>query len=140
MQKWKKKIVVGMLCIVLIGILASCQEPLSEDFQEEEVIQEAEDMVGLINEGNLEEVYENTFNVVMKNSLELEELQENVDYLLDDKGEFQEFERVQVRGVTDRDTGTQYATALVLAAYEDGKVMFTISFDTDMKCSGFFMK
>ena len=26
------------------------------------------------------------------------------------------------------------------AAYEDGKTMFTISFDTDMKCAGFYIK
>ena len=68
------------------------------------------------------------------------QLRKNIDYYLKNKGEFQDFDKIQVRGITDRDTGTPYATAMVLAAYEDGKVMFTISFDTDMKCAGFYVK
>ncbi len=47
---------------------------------------------------------------------------------------------MQVKGVKDKNTGTQYATAVVLAKYEEGNAMFTISFDTDMMCAGFFIK
>ena len=120
--------------------LSGCQESLSDEFQEDQVIAEAKEMVERINAGELEGVWEDTFNVVMQNGTDPEELQENIDYYLKDKGEFQDFDKIQVRGITDRDTGTPYATVMVLAAYEDGKTMFTISFDTDMKCAGFYIK
>lgn len=54
--------------------------------------------------------------------------------------EFQEFSKVEVKGTKDKDTGTEYAAAMVLAKYEDGQIMFTISFDTNMKCAGFYYK
>ena len=138
--KWRKKILAGFWGILALAALSGCQESLSDEFQEDQVIAEAKEMVERINAGELEGVWEDTFNVVMQNGTDPEELQENIDYYLKDKGEFQDFDRIQVRGITDRDTGTPYATAMVLAAYEDGKVMFTISFDTDMKCAGFYVK
>ena len=138
--KWRKKILAGFLGILALAALSGCQESLSDEFQEDQVIAEAKEMVERINAGELEDVWEDTFNVVMQNGTDPEELQENIDYYMKDKGEFQDFDRIQVRGIPDRDTGTPYATAMVLAAYEDGKVMFTISFDTDMKCAGFYVK
>ncbi len=138
--KWRKKILEGFLGILMLAGVSGCQEALSEEFEEDQVIAEAKEMVERINAGELEEVWEDTFNVVMQNGTDPEELQENIDYYLKDKGEFQDFDKIQVRGITDRDTGTPYATVMVLAAYEDGKVMFTISFDTDMKCAGFYVK
>ena len=138
--KWRKKILAGFLGILMLAGVSGCQEALSEEFEEDQVIAEAKEMVERINAGELEEVWEDTFNVVMQNGTDPEELQENIDYYLKDKGEFQDFDKIQVRGLTDRDTGTPYATVMVLAAYEDGKVMFTISFDTDMKCAGFYVK
>ena len=138
--KWRKKILAGFLGILMLAGVSGCQEALSEEFEEDQVIAEAKEMVERINAGELEGVWEDTFNVVMQNGTDPEELQENIDYYLKDKGEFQDFDKIQVRGITDRDTGTPYATAMVLAAYEDGKVMFTISFDTDMKCAGFYVK
>ena len=138
--KWRKKILAGILGILMLPGLSGCQDALSDEFQEDQVISEAKEMVERINAGELEGVWEDTFNVVMQNGTDPEELQENIDYYLKNKGEFQDFDKIQVRGITDRDTGTPYATAMVLAAYEDGKVMFTISFDTNMKCAGFYVK
>ena len=138
--KWRKKILAGILGILMLSGLSGCQDALSDEFQEDQVISEAKEIVERINAGELEGVWEDTFNVVMQNATDPEELKENIDYYLKNKGEFQDFDKIQVRGITDRDTGTTYATAMVLAAYEDGKVMFTISFDTDMKCAGFYVK
>mgnify|MGYP000277097489 CR=1 FL=1 len=139
-RKWRKKILAGCLGSLALAALSGCQESLSDEFQEDQVIAEAKEMVERINAGELEGVWEDTFNVVMQNGTDPEELQENIDYYMKDKGEFHDFDRIQVRGITDRESVTTYATVMVLAAYEDGKVMFTISFDTDMKCAGFYVK
>ena len=126
--------------VFLLAGLAGCGGKLSDDFKEEEVKTAAQEIVTKVNEGNLEDVYENSFSVVLQNGIEMEDLQENLDYVLEKAGEFESFEKTEVRGVKDKDTGTEYATAMVLVKYKDGKAMFTISFDTDMKCAGFFIK
>ena len=129
-----KKLVGIFMMVCFILSMAGCGGKLSKEFDETEV------MVNLINAGELSKVYENSLTPVLTNSVKLEELQETVDYVLDKLGEFQSFEKVQIKGVKDKNTGTQYATAVVLAKYEEGNAMFTISFDTDMMCAGFFIK
>ncbi len=135
-----KKLVGIFMMVCFILSMAGCGGKLSKEFDETEVKEAAEEMVNLINAGELSKVYENSFTPVLTNSVKLEELQETVDYVLDKLGEFQSFEKVQIKGVKDKNTGTQYATAVVLAKYEEGNAMFTISFDTDMMCAGFFIK
>lgn len=42
-------------------------------------------------------------------------------------------------GQKDKD-GTEYAVAVVIAAFEKGNLTFTVSFDKEMKMHGFWMK
>ena len=42
-------------------------------------------------------------------------------------------------GQKDKD-GTDYAVAVIVAAFEKGNVAFTLSYDTDMQIIGFWMK
>ena len=64
--KWRKKILAGFLGILMLAGVSGCQEALSEEFEEDQVIAEAKEMVERINAGELEEVWEDTFNVVMQ--------------------------------------------------------------------------
>ncbi len=106
--------------------LGGCGTELSEKFDEDKVKEAAKAIVEKVNAGNLKEVYEDSFTPVMQNGVAFDE--------------FQEFSKVEVKGTKDKDTGTEYAAAMVLAKYEDGQIMFTISFDTNMKCAGFYYK
>lgn len=117
-----------MLCMiaVIVGCLGGCGTELSEKFDEDKVKEAAKAIVEKVNAGNLKEVYEDSFTPVMQNGVAFDE--------------FQEFSKVEVKGTKDKDTGTEYAAAMVLAKYEDGQIMFTISFDTNMKCAGFYYK
>ncbi len=92
--------------------MAGCGGKLSKEFDETEVKEAAEEMINLINAGELSKVYENSFTPVLTNSVKLEELQETVDYVLDKMGEFQSFEKIQIKGIKDKNTGTPYATVL----------------------------
>lgn len=128
---------------ILVGtflFLTGCQGKLSDKFDEEEVKNTAKDIVTQVNEGNVENVYNDIFSPVMKNAIALDTLQENLSYTLDKVGDFESFEKIEVAGTKDKDTGTEYATVMVLAKYEEGNAMFTISFDEDMECAGFFIK
>ena len=43
--KWRKKILAGFLGILALAALSGCQESLSDEFQEDQVIAEAKEMV-----------------------------------------------------------------------------------------------
>lgn len=135
-----RKIVMLCMIAVIVGCLGGCGTELSEKFDEDKVKEAAKAIVEKVNAGNLKEVYEDSFTPVMQNGVAFDELQESLDYVLEGKGEFQEYSKVEVKGTKDKDTGTEYAAAMVLAKYEDGQIMFTISFDTNMKCAGFYYK
>ena len=121
-----RKIVMLCMIAVIVGCLGGCGTELSEKFDEDKVKEAAKAIVEKVNAGNLKEVYEDSFTPVMQNGVAFDE--------------FQEFSKVEVKGTKDKDTGTEYAAAMVLAKYEDGQIMFTISFDTNMKCARFYYK
>lgn len=43
-------------------------------------------------------------------------------------------------GGQDKDTEEPYAVAVLLVKYEDGKAQYTVTFDSAMKCIGFYVK
>lgn len=131
-----------LLCVVcMLGVLtAGCGSSLSDKFDEDEVRQAAETMVSQVNSGELESVYEDTFAPVMRQAIALEQLQENLDYVFDKLGEFESYEKVSVTGGQDKDTEEPYAVAVLLVKYEDGKAQYTVTFDSAMKCIGFYVK
>ena len=126
--------------IRLIGTFAAgCGNKLSDKFDEEEVKEAAETMINQVNSGELKDVYENTFAPVMRQGIEYEQLQENLDYVFDKLGEFESYEKISVVGGQDKDTETPYAVVVLLAKYEEGKAQYTVTFDTGMKCIGFYV-
>ena len=143
MEIWRKIrkrcFLLGVIC--LIGTSAAgCGNKLSDKFDEDEVKKAAENMVDQVNAGELEDIYENTFAPVMRQAIAYEQLQENLDYVFDKLGEFESFEKISVAGGQDKDTESPYAVAVLLAKYKDGKAQYTITFDTGMKCIGFYVK
>jgi hypothetical protein len=43
-------------------------------------------------------------------------------------------------GTKDSTTGEEYAVAQVLCAHEDGNVLYTLSFDTELQLVGLYLK
>ena len=143
MEIWRKirKRCFLLWVICLIGTSAAgCGNKLSDKFDEEEVKEAAETMINQVNSGELKDVYENTFAPVMRQGIEYEQLQENLDYVFDKLGEFESYEKISVVGGQDKDTETPYAVVVLLAKYEEGKAQYTVTFDTGMKCIGFYVK
>ena len=66
-----KKLVGIFMMICLMLSMAGCGGKLSKEFDETEVKEAAEEMVNLINAGELSQVYENSFTPVLTNSVKL---------------------------------------------------------------------
>ena len=69
-----------------------------------------------------------------------DEIEKGAEQVISPVGDFEKIQAVNITGSKDKDTGTEYAVAVVLAEHAEGKVQYTISFDTTMKCVGLYMK
>lgn len=128
--------------LVLAGLLSGCagSKPLSDKFDEAEVKQEAEEVIHMINSGEIDALVEEKWNAAMKAGLDAETLENQILPIIKELGEFEGFDKEAVMGAQDSDTEQEFAVAVIKAKYEKRKAQFTISFDGDMKAAGFFIK
>ena len=132
--------VVGVIVIgvVLTHLLAPQQISLkdSQHFDEEVVYQQAQRVIESMNNADFDAIYDLS-NAKMQEALSTAELKENWESL--HAGSFQEISRYYSAEIDSQLQG-DYAVCEVLVTYSNQPVTFTISFDTDMKLAGFYMK
>lgn len=140
MKKCGKRIwkMAGM-CIASVVLLVGCGQKLSDQFEEKSVKEKAETIAESAGSGKLEETYA-MFGETIQASISLEQLKKSVHGVLEPLGDYKKISGTKVGGQKDKDTGTEYAVAIVMAQFENGKAQFTISFNTQMDCIGFYVK
>ena len=119
-----------VLVFVLTAFLAvGCTSRLSDKFDENQVEKKAEisEAYGLLSD-------------LLKAQVTEEQITAGIEGTIEPLGEFEKINGTNVSSQKDKDTGTEYALAIVIAKFEEGKAQFTISFDTDMNCVGFYIK
>ena len=124
-----------VLVFVLTAFLAvGCTSRLSDKFDENQVEKQAEKIATLSCTGKISEAYG-----LLSDLLE-EQITAGIEGTIEPLGEFEKINGTNVSSQKDKDTGTEYALAIVIAKFEEGKAQFTISFDTEMNCVGFYIK
>ena len=76
----------------------------------------------------------------LKASITEEQFATACDPYLDKCGEFKEITKTVFAGGYDKNSDIDYATAVMVGEYEDGKIQFTVSFDEDMELIQFLIK
>lgn len=132
-------LVAGMV-MTLVGI-GGCgaNSKLPECFDEETVETEVKRSIVYFNERDYQSVID-MGEGILDQVLTAEDFAQQADPYLDKCGQFEEIEKLILMGSTDKETGAQYGGAVVVAAYEDGKIQFTIGFDEDMKLVQFLIQ
>ena len=136
----KKRMSILFICTLAVCMMGCAKTKLSEEFEEEKVIEEAKAVIQMINEGETEAVWEDKFNAKMQYALTKEDWLSAIDPIMEDAGEFQSYEKEAVTGTEEPDTGEEFATAVIVAEYENGKNQYTITFNKSMQLTGFFVK
>lgn len=139
----KKRIMESILGMFMLAFLLSgCAQnhKLSEKFDEAQVKEAAEDVIEALNSGETDTLVEEKWNAVMKSALDAESIKSQILPIIEELGEFEEFDQEAVTGGKDSDTEQEFAIAVIKAKYEKRKAQFTISFDEDMKVGGFYIK
>jgi len=125
-----------VLMFVLTAFLAvGCTSRLSDKFDENQV----EKIATLSCTGKISEAY-GLLSDLLKAQVTEEQITAGIEGTIEPLGEFEKINGTNVSSQKDKDTGTEYALAIVIAKFEEGKAQFTISFDTEMNCVGFYIK
>ena len=136
--KW----MMGAVCLgvfLLLGGCRSSQNQLPEAFEEDEVRQEALQAVEYFNQRDYQSLVDMR-SEEMKEAMTAEDFAEACDPYLDEKGEFEEIEKTAVLGNTDKTTGDEYGGVIMVGAYENGKLQFTIGFNEEMEMVQFYIR
>ena len=121
--------------IMLIGCGGT---KISDDFDEEKVKATAQEAIDYLVAGEYEECLA-LMGEEMQDAISAEALATNMETTAGQKGAFQEYKSSTVVGQKDT-AGSEDAVAVIVAGFEKGNITFTVSFDKDMKMTGFWMK
>ena len=127
---------------MLARMLAGCVggQKLSEQFDEEEVKAAAEEVIEILNDGDVDTLVEEKWNSTMRGMADKDMMEKDVLPIVEELGAFEGFDKEAVTGNKDKDTEQEFAVAIIIGKYEKRKAQFTISFDEDMKVGGFYIK
>lgn len=133
----KKKILLCLMAAVFL--LSACKgSTLASAFNENDVKALAQALIQEFNKKNYEAIIEKGSDL-MKTALTLEQWQETVDPYVDKAGAFKTIEKEVVAGQQDSNK-KDYAIYVAVAEYENSKIQFTITFNTEMKVEQFLIQ
>lgn len=138
--KWMKRLVcaAGTAAVLLTGCAG--QKPLSDRFEEGEVRQTAEEIIELIHEEDYTKIIDEYESAKLVTVLTKEDLKNAVQPVMEELGEPGKIEKTVVTGNENPETKEEYATAVSVVSYENGKAQYTITFNQSMKMEGFYIK
>lgn len=142
-EKWRRRLIIAAAMLLLLGALLYWFLPKykavnqSSTFREDTVKAQAEYMVQLLNEENYEALQENA-SADLKKALTAEFIGTAKAHISDDWGTFISFGNFYMSEVEQM--SQKYAVVQINASYENSSVTYTLSFDTDMKLAGLYMK
>lgn len=126
------KVKIGMIIgvILLMGtLLTGCASTaLSEDFDEETVTSYAEEIISLLNTGDLETICNEKIDPDLSEYFTVDVLKKANDQYLSDAGEFKEYTSTLVVGTKADKTKEDCAVAIIKAKYENKTITYTISY------------
>ncbi|SHK64322.1 Protein of unknown function [Anaerocolumna jejuensis DSM 15929] len=136
-----KKFTALFLLVVMSAVLLSgCSSTkLSDSFDKDTVEKSAKQVIEDLNNDDYDSVI-SMFRDDLKEELTAGSLKDAATKTYGNAGKFEKYKSVSILGQKVKSTKEDCAVAIVVANYEKQKVEFTLSFDTDMKLIGLYMK
>lgn len=133
----------GAVLVLLLGMVMTVTgcvpSKISDSFNKEEVESKSKEVVQLLIDGKDEDVY-NMLRQDVRETVTAEEIKAAYDKICGEDGAFKEFEDITLIGQKYKETGEDIGVAIIETKFEKGENVFTISFDTDMKLIGLYLK
>lgn len=130
MKKLRLFLVMALSCLILVGCSTN---KLSDAFDEEELKTTTQNIIQMLCNGEYDKIEEISGQELIDAGVtaKLKEVWEPIEKNL---GEFDSYEKEAVVGKDKQ------ATVVNLAKFKNGKAQFTISYNEDMKLTGFYIK
>ena len=138
-ETMKKTLSLGLALILILSLTACSVAKLSENYDKDEVLSRAEEIVALLNASDFDAVAAGV-REDLQEQLSSEVLENALGEILAQAGAFQEFTAEAVTGQQSKTTGEDYAVAVLVGKYENASHTFTISFNEDLEIVGLYMK
>ena len=127
------------LILSIILLTACSSNKIPDGFVETEIKNKVEEIVGLINEFKLDDVF-TMFRDDLKTMVKVENLETIIQTKFDQVGQFKEVSQIVITDTKDPNTSEVYAVAIVVCEHEKGKTTYTLSFNESLELVGFFIK
>lgn len=137
----KKNLRRGALVLTLLlclFMLTACHQ-LAPGFDEEAMYEKGCQVVELCNARDYEAVLA-MFDQELLGDVTAAELAEQLDPVLDEYGKFEDFKTHAVAGSQDKNSGMELGILALRCAYENKKVIYTITFTENNELVGLFVQ
>lgn len=141
MEKANTKILTIIFLSIILSmlLLTACSAPaLSADFNEEEIKLLAQDVVSLLNAKDSEGL-RSLFTEQMNTAI-TDDVFVQIYAAIEGGGKFEAIDNITVVGSTDKSTGEEFATIVVIVKYENQTFTYTITFNKQMQLAGLYYR
>lgn len=129
-----------LLLVLSLLILTACSSnKIPEGFTETELTNKVNEIVSLLNDNKVNEVY-SMFRSDVQAMLKLEDLEVIIQDKFEQVGTFKEVTQIAFTDTKDPSTSELYAVVIVVCEHEEGKTTYTLSFNEELELVGFFVK
>ena len=139
-MNWTNLRIIIVLSIIGFLVVGSLGSGLAEEFDEEEVKKQAQEVVKILNDNKMEELLERSTEEVEKALTEDKEAMEGLSAFLSEGGELENFEDVKVKGEKDKRSKEEFAAAILEVKHEHKIITYTITYNKEMKIAGILYK
>ncbi|MDD2522438.1 MAG: DUF3887 domain-containing protein [Anaerolineaceae bacterium] len=136
MNKTNRIVSVILLAFFSLGLLAGCAAKLPEGYDEDVVKSEAEKVIMLLDQRDVDGLTAMLTNQ-MKTGL-TEDVKAQIFAALDDSGPVQEIEELKTTGSTENEI--TYGVVVAKVRHANREITYTISFDPEMRLAGLFLQ
>lgn len=140
-----KKVLIGIGALVaffalyMVIMMNLPKEKLSDQYDEERVIAEGEQVVELFQAQDYQAIIDMAADS-MKETVTVEDFIEQCEEPSKEWGDFVEYTKYETVGVDNEETGETYGGVIITAKYENTKVQFGVCFNEDMEIVEFSIK
>ena len=138
MNKKLTRIAAAVMLMACLFLLAACHD-LAEGFDEDAMYERGCEVIELLNDRDYDAVIA-LFDQELLGDITAADLAAEMDPVLDKYGEFQGFKTHAVAGTQDQNTGMDLGILAIRCAYENDKVIYTITLTENNELVGLFVK
>lgn len=134
----KKRLCFFAAALAALLLLSGCKvsgNPLPEGMDESTVLERGRETVALLNSGDYQTVYD-SLRADARESSSPEAIEGYMEERLEKAGAYRSEDEAIATGQTLKDTGEQYATAVLYCKHEKKSLLYRVAYSADMELMG----